>query len=387
MPTTGLPTSPFLADSPALLPYTLGQAVVATATFPGTSRPDLPLDVQSGSSISFDGKRAPRAMASLVCRVPEDQATLDALDPRTAVRVKVSAGYLRPDGPDVQPVVDLALRARRVARPGNLMTLEASGAEAAVIDAGGPPVRTTYAGATVPAAIPALLNAAANPATIALTVLPGVIALAPPVTPVPVDASSTWWAVADDLADQAFADLWEDGLGTWYLGPAMTSSALGEPVHELRVGVSGTVLAADTGLSRDGWANAVVLLYHWQTVDSAGATVDRYEFGRANATGAMAPNVAGRTLYRETREAWNTADGANKAAEATLRRRLAGGRSMRLSAIAAWWLRPGHTVAVSLPTGERELLLVQDVTFDAAAGRMDLTVARPDSTTTITQGA
>lgn len=370
------PTAPYKADTPALLPFTLGQYVAIDART-ATGTPITTLLLEQGT-LSWDSTRAPRCILTASARVPEDQATLDALDPRTGVRLHVTAGYLRPDGPDVAEVANLGLRLRPVDRPSNLMALSAAGDEALVTD-NAPDVAITAAGATAGAqALDLLTDALGYAPTVAENTVTAT-ATAPVLDP----EAGEYWQAIDNLLDTVNADAWDDGLRSWHLTPR---PVLGAPVHALAVGVGGTVESSSTALGRAGWANAVQLTYRW-TTNNAGTVTTHALVGHAAVTsGPYAPATAGRVVYREVREMPSTQADADAAAASVLARRLAAGRSVTLTAIAAWWLRPGHTVDVTLPTGPTLPYLLTAVSFNLATGSMTLTAVRPDTTTTITPG-
>lgn len=252
-------TSPYLPDSPALLGYTLGQVVTVEATHPTWATP-IPLELEGGS-LSWDERRAPRCVLTMTARVPSDQATLDALDPRTGVRLRVRAGYLRPDGPDVAVVADLQLRDRRVSRPADVMTLTGWGDEGIVL---GNLVATTVTGDLGDAVLKVL--------TLALGYAPTVVERT--LRPLSVQTNAVLdtqdpWTQLEDWLDRAGADLHDDGLRGWHL---IDRPILAAPVHELVVGAGGTLTGADTTLTREGWHNAASIVYRWTEVTTAVVT-------------------------------------------------------------------------------------------------------------------
>lgn len=451
------PPAPYLPDSPTLLPFSLGQVVTVEATHPSWTAP-IPLELTSGS-LSFDERRAPRCVLTMTARVPTEQAVLDALDPRTGVRLRVRAGYLRPDGPDVQPVADLQLRDRRVSRPADTLTLTGWGDEGIVL---GNLVATSVTGDLGDAVVQVLgLALGYAPTMVERTMRP----LA--VQSNAVVETQDPWTQLEDWLDRADADLYDDGLRGWHL---IDRPVLGTPAHELTVGAGGTLTGAETTLTREGWHNAASILYRWTEVTSttvtheldgglgrtahekalaesaafakktatqaeydampdgyilklivaarleqekaaytaaiaasdaadaaysaSGTSVVRTEtekvvVGTAAVTaGPYAPaNAGGRRVFREERDVPTTQAAANGAAATLLGRRLAEGRTLDLEAITAWWLRPGHTVAVRLPSGGREAHLVVAVDANLTSGRMRVATRLPDATTVITPGA
>lgn len=331
----------------------------------------VPLDVEA-VTVGWDETRAPRVAASLTCRIPTNQGTLDLLDPRTGIRVEITAGYRRPDGTvDAQLLADLVLRDRVVTRPDNRMTLRAASDESLLIDNASTPTGIVGANTTANA-ISAVISQAlpAQPPTITATAgaaVSGVI-------------FTDRWDAVDDLADRVSAQVYDNGLRAWFIAPmpVLTTAA---PALVLAVGSGGTVIASDTGLTRDeDFANAVVLVYNWRDA----ADVEKVIRSRARvATGPYA-SVGGnvKTLVLD-REVATTQAEANTAATSLVKRTVTRGRSFGLDTVAAYWLRPGHTVEVTLPLGPAESHLVTAVEFDPVAGSMHVTTRLPDGDYTI----
>lgn len=384
-------TSPFRADTPVLLATSIGVHTAVAIDTPGGL---VDLDVQT-ASLSYDEARAPRVQADITARVPPEQATLDALDPRRSTRLVVTTGYLRPDGvTDVHELADLGLRIRSVNRPANTVTLQGASDEAVVLDAAAAPEAVTPSQTSVSTAVRQLVNYGLGaPAAFTVTQPDSV-----PADPIVVEyGTGDLWATIDDQCDKVGADVYADGLRRWWLTPRPRLAA---PAARLVVGAGGTVLDARTDLTREDWHNAVQLVYRWAEEKNAGGTVvqvPRLLAGRAAATtGPYAAGPGNRRVYSETRQLPLqqlsdpppiTQPAADTAARSILARRLAHGRSLTLSAISHLWLRPGHTVEVLLPTGPEESYLLSAVTFDLLAGRMSLRLRRPDTATTITTGA
>ena len=177
-----------------------------------------------------------------------------------------------------------------------------------------------------------------------------------------------------DLTNRIDAELFDDGLRRWYLRPR--PSVAGEPSANLRVGEGGVIITSSTGLSRSGeWANSVLVKYTWTDTND----VEQVRWGSSSATGPYAFNIIGRKAYTEERKdiAITTTE-ANKVAKGILARRLAYGRTFSIRAISHYWLRPGMTVNVKLPTGDEEKHLVKSVMFDLTSGWMDVDTRLPD---------
>ena len=109
-----------------------------------------------------------------------------------------------------------------------------------------------------------------------------------------------------------------------------------------------------------------------------GTGTDRTVIASAWATtGEHAVGAVGWRWQVFERTSPTTQAAANAAARVLLGRALSRGRSLSVTAVAAYWLRPGHTVTVQLPTGDQERHLVSRVDFDIPAGLMTVRTRRP----------
>lgn len=318
--------------------------------------------------ISWDEARAPRVMAKVTIKIP-DATTLDRLDPREGVRLEIYAGYDFGSSSDSHMIANLLLTDRNVKRPDNVVELDASSDEILVIESVAfsryDPLQNTITNA-----IKGLLEEALPHANTfyngTKTAVPGDL--------VRVEKGGDWWSLIMDLTNRIDAELFDDGLRRWYLRPR--PSVAGEPSANLRVGEGGVIITSSTGLSRSGeWANSVLVKYTWTDTND----VEQVRWGSSSATGPYAFNIIGRKAYTEERKdiAITTAE-ANKVAKGILARRLAYGRTFSIRAISHYWLRPGMTVNVKLPTGDEEKHLVKSVMFDLTSGWMDVDTRLPD---------
>lgn len=354
-------TAPFLTDTEDVLRSAHAQVIRARATHPSFPAP-VELDL-TDARIDWDEKRAPRVQASLECVAP-DLGTVDLLDPRAGVRVDIEAGYVRPDGTeDTHLVADLGIRRRTATEPGSTLRLELASDEARLIDAA-PAAGYTLTDSSHADAIGQLIADGVYPAPPISAAVTG--------DPVTVSPVTDRWSTAVDLADRLGAQVYDDGLRTWHIEPAPTLA--GTPDLSITVGQAGTLTATDDTLDRDEWFNYVLLRYRW--TDTAG--VDQQVLGTAYvATGPYAiTGPAGKRIFIDEREIPTTQADANAAAAAVLDRQLSRGTTYRLTAIAAWWLRPGMTVAVTLPGRSVQLHLVGRVQFNRD-GTMDLSTRVP----------
>jgi hypothetical protein len=359
-------TAPYRPDAGQTVAQAHTQVFEAVAVVPGAD--PVPLDV-TDYLLTWDERSAPRVEAELTCRVP-DADVLAQLDPRTGVRVEITAGYVLPGGArDVALVADLGLRRRQVSRPADTMSLNAMSDEALVIDAS-PVTLGSASGNTIPLAMQALIFQALTPD-------PTVTITHPDTTATTVAEIADRWATIADLADSIGAQVFDDGLRHWHIDPVPAVASVAAAI--LKVGTNGTILSSSSTLDRDDWANTVRLRYRWTNA----LGVDQLVTGSAVvASGPYAPATAGTRVYAEDRETPTTTNQANAAAAALLPRFLSRSRSYTLTAVAAWWLRPGRTVTVQLPTGGQERHLVSRVAF-STGGRMAVTTRLPDNVSPI----
>lgn len=379
-------TDPYSPDAESAVRQVLRNVRAARVTGPGIAAP-IPVDV-TGGAVTFDESWAPHVQAVLTARVPEDQATLDAIDPRTLARVQIDAGYVYPGGEeDVHPLADLGLRERPVRRPDNEMTLHAASDEALIQDAG--PLVDDVVNAPGWGLTAALTARMPNP----LGYTPTIVSTVPASATVDVYmtfSAGSQWDQFKAWADEAEAELFDRGDRTWVLRPWPYRVAA--PAHTLKVGSLGTVIASESTLSREGddWANMVILRHQWTDADDVEHVLTQKAFvdsgphqGWNESTKLPLPGLK---LYTEARAFPTTATGIRQAAAAILRRKLRRARSFVIRARAAYWLRPGMTVAIQLPTGGMEMHLVSAVAFDLATGEMTVTTRHPDDAT-ISTGA
>lgn len=360
---------PWSTDSADLITQTLTH--VARAYITTASGDYVGLDLEGGT-LTWDETRSPRVTANLSCRVPTDQALLDRIDPRIGgTRLRVDVGYFRPDGnEDVQQIVDLGLRSRRVTRPDDIMTITAASDEALVIDAG-PTKSGTVTNASTTGAISAVINQV-------LTTTPVVDVGGPTGPAVSGVLFDDRWDVINDLADRIEKQVFDNGLRTWYIN---STPLLDTPALEVKVGEGGTIIGSDAGLDRDeGFYNFVWLRYEW----TDGSNVDhKIDATQRIQTGPYAATTGNYRIFKQERQVATTQTEADNAAAALVGRTVTRGRSFEVECISAYWLRPGHTIEVTLPLGSPEQHLVTAVTFDLRAGTMRVTTRLPDNTGTI----
>jgi hypothetical protein len=370
-------TAVYLADTPALLSRTMTHLV--TARVVGSDGESIPLELEQARS-SFDGTRTPRVTAEFVCRLPTDQSLLERLDPRTPARLLLSAGYRRPDGlDDVQQIANLSLRNRYASRAAgsNVLRIRATSDEALLADAA-PAAGLTVSSSSTTQAIRDVVDGALAGLTWNVTATTA----GPAVAEQLLDADRV--AVVNDYRDRIGADVYADEDRIWNITDAPALLAGTAAHHTMTVGPAGTITDTEAGLDRDlsgadGWYNRVYLYYRWR--DLAGAE-QRIQVSRSVTTGAYAVTNNLRCLRLERNVATNVTAAGNVAA-ALVARTVTRGRTFTVSGVAAYWLRPGNTVALQLPLGGLERHLVDSVDFDHVAGRMTLKTRVPDNSGTI----
>lgn len=339
------------------------------------------LDVEADAlTITYSEDWAPYAQARMACAIPQDEEIIDALDGRKGCRLEIVAGYVFPDGKkELRTMGNLGLRTRNINRPSNVMRLDAGSDEALAQD------RKKWN--TIPIPMPGITEAVKRIAKDSVY----------PYVPQVNSIFSDWyfnndlddleqrpeddmWSILDEIMTRTDTRVWCDENRVWWVDERPLTSQY--PAHFLKVGEAGTVIETDATLDRDEWYNSAAIVYRWKPKD---ATNDQVVVGYARlAAAGFAPEDAGWRTYTETRDRPIKQATADKRARRILRNLATRGRSLRLSAIAAYWLRPGDTITVQLVTGEPETHLVQSVTFDLVTGRMDLTTRQPDNYTITT---
>lgn len=364
-------TAPYTAAAAQLVAGTHRQDYAVRATHPDWPAP-VPLTA-TDVRVGWDGARAPRCTATIT--VPAAGAPLELLDPLAGVRLQVDAGYLLPDGQrDVHTVADLGLRGRVSSAGRDTVDLYAAGSEARILDNTYHPdvgLQAVNPGSTTTSMIAALIAGAlaGYDHDIVVTGPTG-----PDVTAEEFAAMRDQLDGIVDLADGIGSEAYDDGTGTWRIAPRRTTPAA-VPDAVLTTGPGGTITDLLVDVSREGWANDVIVTYRWRP---AGATVDSTLTARATASGDLDPNgPAGRVRYVVERAGAATASRANAAAYALLGRMLSRSHVLRLTAVAAWWLRPGMTVEVRGPGLTTARHLIAAVEFDAARGLMSLSTRQP----------
>lgn len=366
-------TAPYMEDAEDRIRFSHRHIVTATA-YPRTGDP-IPLDVESGT-LTFDESWSPRIQASLVCLLPGDQSTLDRLDSRKSFRVRIEAGYEWDSvTEDVQLLADLHVRSREVKRPENRLVLRLASDESLSQDYKrlsweAQPPQTNLRDAVQFHADKA--RTGLGPAVVIsdLPVGAGASAVAG-MTQAPGQDS---WSLLADAANRAAAQVFVDSEAQWRIAPPPVLSAVTS--LNLTTGGGGIISDATASLDREEFHNAVCLKYVWKD----GAGVEQTVYGNAYVMdGDFAVSTIGYNTYYEERAVPATqvqADDAARSALAALGRR---GASYTMTAVAAYWLRPGQTVTATLPDAEQDRVLVSAVTFNIGSGQMTVRLRRPEA--------
>lgn len=357
--------------------------------YPEPSESDLlPIDVIE-CSLTYDEFWSPYVQGELTAVIP-DADTLAYLDPRQLVRVDVYAGYVLPGGVrDVHLMACCYLSGRSIDYPANELRLSFQGpeyvidaAEATMDDLAAFTSESTAYGAVdtcltmadyklMPIAITNGFDADAYSRNATGWVDPAQDWLA--------KTGDNWLNIARDIADRVDAWFRCDETG-WF---RLTRREWGPSIerHKLRVGADGTIISASDSMSRDGWANSAQVHYSWSTLTTSGGVstaVPKQAIGAAELNGSdYDPDAVGAVFVRSTRPFPSTKALAQAAAASLLRRYSVRAKSLSLSAVAAYWLRPPMGVTVELPVGAQQRLNVSAITFDLVAGRMDIRTRHP----------
>jgi hypothetical protein len=351
-------TDLYAADTDELLAGPHGQVFRAYAVHPDF---DAPLELEvTAATVTLDEATAPRVVANLTVVTPA-AAQLAQLDPRAGVRIQLEAGYVRPGGAeDVAPVFDLGLRRVSPTRPGDTTQLEAASDEALVIDAS-PAVAASVNTSSTTAGIVALIKQAISPA-------PRIVVTSPTGPAVNVSPIPDRWAGVADLADRISARAYDDGTRTWRITP---DTVLTDPVHTLKVGPGGTITGTNDATDRGSWFNYVIHQYRWRPAGGTDQEVMATAYVKAGPYAIDGP--AGKRISLDPRSTATTQADANAAAAAVLARQLTRSRQQSITAVAAWWIRPGDTLRVERVAGKASTEVLSSVVFRMPGGLMDVT--------------
>lgn len=339
-------------------------------------------------SITFDMAWMPYIQGDITAKLIEDQEILDSLDPRKGTRVRVYMGYVY-DGfvDDSNLVADLHLRSRTVDRPSNTIKLRLESDERLAQDYKRmswdtqPPLtginefvkyHADIAQRPTPATVVSDFPAGYGTAQLAGMVQePGQDSL----------------RMIQDAAERLGVWIYVDGDRNWNV--RRKAEYAGTSALKLTTGASSTILDVSTVLTRgdvegSGFFNSVCLKYAWRDVSGNEQVI--YGNAVVNAGSYSVSSVGYNTYYGERPYSIASTALANAAAASALKSLVARGHQMTMTAHAAYWLRPGMTTTVQLPTGDQQRMLVRQVTFNPVNGTMSLALNQPINVSISTSG-
>ncbi|TDE91590.1 hypothetical protein EXU48_15710 [Occultella glacieicola] len=374
-------TAPFMEQAATAINEPITHVWRIEAWPPGATE-GIPLAVNNGT-LTYDEAWAPHVQASLQCQVPTDQATLDALDPRTNCRIHIYLGYVYQRGTeDVHLIADLGLFARTVNRPQNTMDLSAMSDEIRLLSnawlGGAQPPKTGAAEALV-----WTINAGLDPINAgSIDTQIGTEVAADQLTELAIGYGDSYGSLFTTIQDSTETWAYCPGAvaGHWVIRYRPTLA--GRSAAQFTTGPGGNVFESEADLSREDWHNAVLVRHRWKDTGGTDHEVRGIAVINSGAHGAVSVGRHVLTIDRTTPTSQSAADAA---AAAKVRRTISRGRQFNVSVPAAYWVRPGHTVTIQLPTGPQERHLVASVEFRFPSGDMSVRTRVPENVT-ITEG-
>jgi hypothetical protein len=356
--------SPYRADAADLIRGAHEQRSKMTITA-GATVWEVPI---LAGSVTLSEDWSPFAQLSATVPNIFTTAELAQLDPRQLVTVRVTAGYVFPDGfADMNVIFTGQLEERKVRNPDGVIDIKASGAELFAIESKWLDVPTWKTFAGVNEAVQYFAAYGTPGGAVPFTSsLPN--AYQPSmVTSIPLDTGDVLWDVLDDIATTAGVRLYVDVDGTWTIAPKATAAA--ETDAFLTTGGGGIVTESEDILTRDDYYGAAAIKFSWK--DAGG--VDRTMTGRYGAAGAK--------TFTADRKRAVTQLQADNAAKLTVKNLSTRGNSYQLSGVAAYWLRPGDTVQVTLANGTEARHIAKAVTFNLTGATMRVSTREPQNIT------
>lgn len=363
---------------PKNLDLSQGLGHVMRATVWPPDNPAFELQITGSPRLDYSRSWSPYVQASFRAAKPAEALQLKLLDPRAKTYVHLDLGYNKMASSAVVPNVAMLRLERADSRPDGDLDIQLLGMEATAQEA----IWTqdwdfSFPRTGIIEALSSLINSGTMGfqksvvsslpygyrADLLNTGDPDELGHRPPVVS---DGTSIWSAI-DSLAAQANLKVWEDGLKVWHI--AARRQVGSTPAMLLSDGPGGLVTEGSYRRSREGWYNSVSLTYpdaprHWSRPNNDVR-------GLATASGKYAPSKVGSVVYRGTRSGYATSASADAAAQALLKTFLARGDLYRMEAVAAYWLRPGMPVDVSIQ-GSRSRQIVESVNFRPWDGLMDV---------------
>lgn len=338
--------------------------------------------------VTFDEYWSPYIQAEITAEIPEDQEDLDRADPRRKCVIEIQAGYVYQDGTEERFILlELLLRERHISRPENVMRLKADSREFIYREN----VETD------PASVPAwgvrealrwLLNRCSFDTGMGFSPFSPIDFEYRPdlVAGLQTEVGTDLYGMAEDLAKAA--DLWlrppEYPInGHWIL--TQRTVRAGQAKEIFTHGVNGTIIGAESALTRDDWANSALVIHEWIT--GAGDVITRRGHAQV-ADGPFKPpegdvgefdeEAPRKTLIVRTDRPATTAACVAEA-WSIVNRSFTRGRVKNIEATSSYWLRPADTVTIKLPTGPQERHLVSAISFRFPSGDMSVLTRQPEN--------
>lgn len=356
------PPAPYRPETMDLVRADHAQRVSLTITAGSSTWTVQPLSGRLTLSESW----APSARLDAELAAIFSPADLRTLDPRTKlITVTITAGYLHATGElDAQTVATLLLDARPVRQPAAVMSLAASSEETRVIESAWMAAEAWQPYLGVVECIEALLSYARGRSITLETDIP-LRYRSDLTTSIHLETGASLWSVLDDLTAAADLRLFLTEAGNWALQPKPTVAGLVSAyLSKGRGGIAGD---STDDLSRNGYYDAAVVLYEWR---DAGGT-DRRIIGTYGSPSGK--------VYSTRKDFAIGQSAANAAAKTYVRALSTRGSGYVVQAVACWWLRPGHTVEVTLEDGTTVRHIAQEIEFDLAASTMTVTTREPSN--------
>ena len=358
-------TAPYDPMAQDVLSKTHRQRAYARITTGGTA---TTVEISDGT-VALSEDWSPHQRFSITS--PAVAELLALADPRQPTMIEILAGYIYPGGAgeDVQVLATGHIRKGENSSPGDAHTMECTSAELRTQDNRWMGTRQTKSFTGVVEAVAWMLDyACPSPQTIT-TQLPD--KYRPDlVSAVALEPGKPLWEQLYAIALAAGLWIYVGTPGAWRLEKRPT--AAGEAAALLREGPDSLVKKITHSQDIDPYYTAAVLRYAWK--DSGG--VDREIFGKWAPPGDSRGSGAGHKVFYAEREVQTDQYSADEAARLTVAQLSTRGDSYTIEAVAAYWIRPGHTVAIG-PDGIRHI--VKTVTFNLGEGSMTLATREPSN--------
>lgn len=332
----------------------IAQSLEATHSIYATDRAgnkitDLEL-TEGGLTLTLDEAWSPYAQLEASVAVLND---MRQIDPRKAHRIVVELGYKYPGGVlDQHVVADLVLSEWQDRYDGTATIMARSDEQLLMEWESLGAVASYPAGATAVDVIRLELARTLGVIPVITTKSDASLSEA-----IDVGVGVDRFDIMTTLADSADVWLYCDARRVWHI--ADRPVGVGASKVQLTTGAAGIVTNREASLSRETWGNAVTVEF-----------LDR-KFGYASvSSGPFSTSTVGVCTYRVSKDApYPGAARANAVAQAVLSRVFTRGSKGSITALAAWWLKPGDTVTT--PEGQRVLCSSVRFTFPNALMQVD----------------